>query len=183
MGSSRMPFPHLSNVRFTIRGLMIAVAAVAGLLGLLHTRPVIWLPLLAASLLNIPTVLICLVVDHDRPRGQRMPWRRGIAIGLQGAGILAVGWVWSLWANAFFDEGASPGIPIAAGQAARDRFWAVDVPMAATGLGLAAFLRLVVLDVSRRRPELVLIVAPYAWALALAWLFSFALLRLGSLMY
>lgn len=79
MGSSRMPFRHLANARFTIRGLMIAVAAIAGLLGLLHT----WLELLlfaaTVGLLSIPAM--GLIVACGRPPAGECH-RAGIVAGL-----------------------------------------------------------------------------------------------------
>ena len=171
MGPNRMPFRHRSSVRFTIRGLMIAVAAVAGLLALLRTWPVLLVLLCFLFLVNLLPALIGLCVVCAQPLGGGQHWRPGVVAGLQGAGILAAGWVWSLWVSGL------PGGPAGSGGGG-SLAWGWTIPMAATGCGLAAFvMRLVVMCRRRRRYELVPLVVFYAWAMMVAWLATFLTLR------
>lgn len=163
-----MAFPHPGNMRFTIRGLMIAVAAIAGLLALLRTWPVLLLLAFVVLLANLMAALVALYVACTRAPGWTVPWRAGIIAGLQGAGILAAGWVWCLSAVHFLQPSDTLR------WTEPTEFWGWKVPMAGTGLGLTAFVsRLVVICIKRRRPDLGAVVATYTWAMATAWLVTF----------
>ena len=170
MGPNRMLFRHRSGIRFTIRGLMIAVAAVAGVLGLLRTWPVLVMLLIVLVLLNLMPALIGLCVMWAQPPGWRLHWRPGVAVGLQGAGILAAGWVWSLWASGF------PGGP-AGSVGGGSLAWGWTIPMATTGCGLAAFILRLVVACWKSRRGLVPLVVFYAWAMMVAWFITFFTLR------
>jgi hypothetical protein len=168
-----MPVPR---VRFTIRGLMIAVAAVGGLLAILRLSPVLLGGLLV---LNIPTAVIGLCVVMGRAPGRRSPGRSGIVTALQGALILAAGWAWSLVAIAFFQHRVGAGAPEES-RIAGFEFWCSTVPMTVTGVCLATFvLGIAVICILRRRQDLMPAVVAFAWAMAVTWVLSFAFLKFG----
>jgi hypothetical protein len=165
------------RVRFTIRGLMIAVAAIGGFLAILRLSPVL---LVAFLVLNIPTAVIGLCVVMARAPGRRLPGRVGIVTALQGGLILVVGWAWSLTAIAFFQQRVNAGAPPEDSRRTGYEFWCSTVPMTMTGLGLAAFvLGIAVICVLRHRSDLMPVVAAYAWAMAVTWVLSFAFLKFG----
>ena len=80
------------GVQFTIRSLMIAVFALAGLLGLARVRPDL-IPV--ATLVGIPTVALTERLTHV-PR-HPPTWRLWIAAGILGLVIIGGGWLWAVW--------------------------------------------------------------------------------------
>jgi hypothetical protein len=169
-----MPSPR---VRFTIRGLMIAVAAVVGLLGVFRTSPMVLFAFLA---LNVPGALVCLAAALDRSPGPRVPWWAGIGAAAQGAAILGAGWLCAAMALSILLRQSGAGA-VAEGRKASAEFWGLLVPMAVTAIGLAAFVaRIVAACASRRRHDLLPIVLAYAWAIAVAWLLCFAVLGIET---
>ena len=169
-----------SRVRLRIRSLMLAVATAAGFLALLRLCPMIPYLLLIVFLLNIPAAVICLSAALVRVRGRRLPWRAATVAAMQGSLILGAGWLWAISAISFFQGRAGIGAIEVASRTAHDVFWGLTVPMTVTGICLAIFVsRVVVLCALERRHDLLLVMAPYAWAMVFTWLLSFKLLRVA----
>ncbi len=168
-----MPAPR---VRFTIRGLMIAVAAIGGLLGMLRAFPVLPVLFLVLLLFNAPGVVVCLAVALARAPGRLVPWRAGIVTAAQGAAVLAAGWLCSALALSILLR-QSGTEALAESRKASAEFWGLHIPMTVTAIGLAVFVaRIVMICASRRRHDLMPFVVIYAWAMAVAWLLSFTIL-------
>jgi hypothetical protein len=148
---------------------MIAAAAIAGLLALLRTWPILLGLACVVFLLNlIPLGMAGLNEAFAVATGLPVPRPAGIVAGLKGFGILAAGWVWCLASLAILPR---PGTPTSAQWI---EFWGWQLPMAGTGLGLVAFIaRLLMICIRRRRPDLGVLMVTYTFAMAMAWLVTF----------
>jgi hypothetical protein len=162
--------------QFTIRSVMIVVAAVAVLLALWP----VWLVLLLV-LIVVGGPLAGVIFVLVRVPWREVPWRSVIVNIMTAFFILSGGWLW-VWAAAWsVRQRAGTGALAAPSRAGDDAFWALTVPMTATGLCLAAHVsRTVFIGVSRRRSELTLILVGYGWAMAHAWVFLYALLKIQT---
>jgi hypothetical protein len=160
--------------QFTIRGLMIAVAVIAGTLGLALNQAelvplliIVGIPL--GGLIGLPRR-----VPTDRPG-----WRIGVRAAMLGWVILAGGALWGqslVWW--FKHQEKLRGIG-AFSYAHRRDFWCLNVPLAATAfclvahvLGLARFCR------GRHQYVGCLFVTGYATALAVAFVLIIIVLEL-----
>jgi len=159
-----------SRLRFTIRGLMIAVAVVAGILALLTT----WRELLPVLILvGIP--LSCLSGLLAQVPPQRPGWRFGILAAMLGLVILGGGWLWARSVISFFQRQEESVALGALSRAAHYRTLGLTIPSSVTAIGLAwNVLGLALLCAHRRRFDLWLLVVAYAMALAFAWICLFA---------
>ncbi len=165
MGSARL--------RFTIRSLMIAVAAIAGLLAV-FTRWAEILPVLIV--VGIPLAGLIGLLGGVPP--QRPTWRLAILAVMLGWIILGCGWLWARSAIWIFQRQAGSVLPAGGAGAGYYEFWGLEIPMMVTGIGLVVdVLVLAIACVRRGLFGLVLLVVGDAFALALGWFLLFILLE------
>ncbi len=154
--------------RFTIRSLMIAVAAIAGLLSVLTT----WREFLPVLILvGLPVVGLTGLLARVPP--QRPVWRLWILTVMLGFMILGGGWLWARLAIGIFRW--KTGSPL--DRSGYYAGWGLMIPSFVTGIGLIVHvLVLAIACVDRRRFGLLLLVVGYALAQAISWFLLFALL-------
>jgi hypothetical protein len=157
---------------FTTRGLMIAVAVVASLLGALRAWREMLLFLPALALASLP--LVGSRVRLVRLPRQRAKWRYGYMAVMLAWVILGSGWLWARSVIRSFQQREGY---IAIGGAARGayyEFWGWTVPSSVTGICLVTYVSgLAILCLRRRRFVLLLALVGYALLLAYAWLAAF----------
>ena len=159
-----------SRVRFTIRSLMIAVAAVAGLLAVFTTWSE-FLPVLI--LVGIPLAGLSGLLAQVPPR--RSSWRFGILAVMLGLVILGGGWLWARSAIWFFQWQAGSVALDGASRGAHYRFWGLTIPMKMTAICLVwDVFGLSVVCAHRRRFGILVLVVGYALALVFAYVILFA---------
>ncbi len=100
---------------------------------------------------------------------------------MQGVFILVMGWTWAESATPFFRQPRIAGALGPTSRGAYDEYWGLTIPMAVTGICLAALVSTIVVKCAlRRRSELLLVAVLYAWAMANAWLCLYAWLKIQA---
>jgi hypothetical protein len=156
-------------VKFTIRTLMIAVAALSGLLALLRD----WLGLLPLYVVVIPLAGLNGLRAQVPP--QRPSWRFGILVVMLGFTILGVGWLWARSVIWYFQRQEGFDAIGSVSRAGYYQLWGLTVPSGVTAVCLMVHvLYLAVVCVPRRRRSLLPLVAAFALALAGAYVVHFA---------
>jgi hypothetical protein len=155
-------------MQFTIRGLMIAILAVAGLLGLMRRPDLLPLAFVVGSPVTGLASLLARV-PRDRPA-----WRVWIYATILGLMILGAGWLWareSIW----YLQGLVSFNVVRGLTGGEDyRFRGFTIPSTVTAICLMVYgLILVVACVRRPHRGLLRVVVGYAAVLAAAWLVLF----------
>ena len=161
---------RLLDVKFTIRSLMFAVMAVAVCFAVLRA----WRDfLLVFVLVIIP--LMGLIGLWTQVPPQRVSWRFGILAAMLGLIILGTGWLWARSVIWHF-QGQEWFVAIGGASRGEDyEFWGSTLPGCVTGIGLIVHvLFLTVACATRRSRSLLLLVLPYALALAAVYIILFA---------
>ena len=157
------------RVQFTIRGLMIAVAAVAVFLAVWPARSVLLLILVLAG---VPATGVILLAQVP---WKRLPWRFGIVAFTPGLIVLGAGWFWARTVISSFQRREGFIAIGAASRGAYYEYWGVTVPSAVTGSCLIALvLPTLVICAIRRRFDLLMGTVGYAFVMVCAYVWLFA---------
>ncbi len=163
--------------RFTIRGLMIAVAVIAGSLALVVNHSEFFQLLIIVGIPLAGLIGLLLRVPRDRPG-----WRLGVQAAMLGWLIIAAGWLWARSVIWWFQhhEGLGAGVLLSSAHNYYE-FLGLIAPMGVTAFCLAAHvLGLARACVRRGESQFVgcLFVFGYGAVLAIAYLLLFAALQI-----
>jgi hypothetical protein len=161
---------RVRRLSFTIRTLMIAVAALGVLSAMLRN----WRDLLPTFVIVL-LPLVGLIVLLIRVPPQQESRRYGISAGALGLIILGIGWLWARFAIWRFQRLEGFVAIGGAGRREHYRYWGSTLPELVTGICLMFYVFfLAVACASRRRRGLLPVLMGYALGLAVAYLWLFA---------